>query len=217
MEPSGVSCSVSLSRFIAEAGANGRSEAEDLIDYLLNDIGVSSIGYDHIRSVATDVFGLPQDINKDYAPPPKLDDDPDNRHKRTGDILLDLDEVRDVNKRLLKYEDADVNRLTMRRLQVQADIKEHKTRAVDCLAGYVDCVIYPTGEVAACEFTKPFSNLKEFDFDLEKLWHSHVAEEMRKKIQGCACTHPCHLSDSLWYDADFLKFYASKDSAGKFS
>ena len=30
------------------------------------------------------------------------------------------------------------------------------------------------------------------------------AREARARTRACACTHPCHLSDSLAYDADFL-------------
>ena len=34
-----------------------------------------------------------------------------------------------------------------------------------------------------------------------------LAKERRKLTSKCSCTHPCHLSDSMAYDAKFLKEY----------
>ena len=99
--------------------------------------------------------------------------------------------------------------LTMRRLEIEHEILNTKKRIIDCLAGYVDCVIYPSLAVAVCESTKPFANLKKFDFDLIKLLNSESAKKIRKLTSKCACTHPCHLSDSMAYDTKFLKEYFS--------
>jgi hypothetical protein len=111
-----------------------------------------------------------------------------------------------VNDRLETISRCD-DPLNFARLEKQVRIKETQRRLVDCLAGVVDCVVYPTGDVAACEFTRPFANLSAFDFDLDRLWRSQAAESRRRDIKGCACTHPCHLSDSLAYDGSFLSDY----------
>ena len=209
-----LSATLSLARGLVypEAG-EATSEMVRLIEFLRDDIGVKTIGYDHIRSADTDVFMLPAEINNGFAPPPKVDEDPNNRHKRSGDVQLDIDEMEQINTQLKQYESGDAGRLTMRRLEIQADVKKSRKRLVDCLAGYIDCVIYPTGDVAACEFTKPFANLKDFDYSLQALMDSPAADEARRLTRGCACTHPCHLSDSLAYDADFLKYYFDKPVA----
>ncbi len=210
-----VSASVSLVRDLVHRNGNGRSEAEDLIEYLRNDIGVRSIGYDHIRSAGEDVFSLPPGINSQFAPPPKIGETEDgNRHKRSGNIQLDVDEMEEVNERLLKYESNDTLRLNHRRMQLQVEIKRSRSRIVDCMAGTVDCVIYPDGAVAACEFTTPFANLHDFRYNLRELWLSPAAEQQRALTRKCACTHPCHLSDSMAYDTKFLKFYAGTEASG---
>lgn len=208
-----VSVGISLMRGIAlPKDGEKESEAVRLIKFLRDEAGVRTIGYDHIRSSATDVFLLPPEINSGFAPPPTTDEDPDNRHKRSGDVQLDIDEMEWVNADLARFQDGDAGRLTMRRLETQVQIKKTKQRIVDCLAGYLDCVIYPSGDVAVCEFTTPFANLHDFDFDLEALMHSEAADKARSMTRACACTHPCHLSASLAYDSDFLKFYLSDHS-----
>ena len=95
----------------------------------------------------------------------------------------------------------------MRRLEIEHEILQTKDKVVDCLAGYVDCVIYPSLEVSVCESTKPFANLKEFNFNLLRLLNSNLAKKRRELTTKCSCTHPCHLSDSLAYDTKFLKEY----------
>lgn len=74
-----------------------------------------------------------------------------------------------------------------------------------CLAGYIDGVIFPNGDVALCEFTKPFINLHDFNLDFNKLWNSSKTEQMRHKIQECFCTHPCNLSTSMSFDPNSIK------------
>jgi hypothetical protein len=204
-----VSASISLARDVVLHEAGGTSEAVRLVEFLRDDVGVDTIGYDHIRSAATDAYHLPAALNSGFGPPPTTAEDPRHRHQRTADLDLAVDEMESANAELRPFEQSDATRLTMRRLQIQADIKRSRSRVVDCLAGFVDCVVYPSGDVAVCEFTKPFANLRSADFDLEAVMHGPAAERARALTRRCACTHPCHLSDSLAYDADFLKFYLS--------
>lgn len=56
-------------------------------------------------------------------------------------------------------------------------------------AGSAVGVIYSNGDVAHCEFTKPFANLAQFDFDFSALWQSEAAWERRGQIRCCHCTH----------------------------
>ena len=114
-----------------------------------------------------------------------------------------------INTILKKSNYLSKDYLTMRRLEIEHEILKSKKRIVDCLAGYVDCVIYPSLDVAVCESTKPFANLKSFNYNLIDLLKSNEAVERRKLTSKCSCTHPCHLSDSLAYDKKFLKEYFS--------
>jgi len=206
-----VSVSISLARQIVFPNNKDiLSELEELISFLRKDIGIKSIGYDHIRSTSTDVYALPAKINSNFQPPPNTIEDPKNRHKRAGDVQLDLDEMIQINNRLEEFEGSNIDRLTVHRLKKQVEVKTEKRRIVDCVSGYKDGVIYPGGNVSVCEFTKPFANLANFDYDFRKLWMSKQAEEYRMLTQKCACTHPCHLGDSLAFDSDFLIKYVSQ-------
>ena len=82
-----------------------------------------------------------------------------------------------------------------------------KNKVIDCLAGYIDCVIYPSLDVSVCESTNSFANLRKFNFNLIELLNSNLAVERRELTSKCSCTHPCHLSDSMAYDTKFLKEY----------
>ena len=83
-------------------------------------------------------------------------------------------------------------------------IKDRK-RIFKCLAGYLDGVIYPNGDVALCEATRPVGNLKNFDMDFQKLWWSDSANKMRDNTKNCCCIHGCNLVSSMQYDANSLK------------
>lgn len=83
-------------------------------------------------------------------------------------------------------------------------ILEGKRALVRCVAGRADGVLYPNGDVALCEITKPVANLGDFDFDFYRLWHSPAAEARRSQIKRCSCIHGCHLVDSMKYDYRFL-------------
>ena len=44
----------------------------------------------------------------------------------------------------------------------------------------------------------------DFGMDLTAAMTGGQADRARERTRACSCTHPCHLSDSLAYDADFL-------------
>jgi MoaA/NifB/PqqE/SkfB family radical SAM enzyme len=83
-------------------------------------------------------------------------------------------------------------------------IFDAKRPPVRCLAPKTDLVIYPDGKTAFCEIVKPFADLKEFGYDISKLWNSQEAKETRKKNIDCFCAHPCHLISSMRNNARTL-------------
>jgi len=76
-------------------------------------------------------------------------------------------------------------------------MKKFKKSFVKCLAGKYDAVIWPDGKVSMCEFTKPFADLKNYQFNFYRLWTSKSAWEMRKKICCCFCAHTCNLMSAM--------------------
>ena len=198
------SVSISLTRAIASSRDGRRPEVLDLIDFLERETGLEEIGCDHIRSAETDVIGLPPDLCSGFTPPPAVEEAPDIRNARSGDVQLSTAEKTEINGMLAPLLSTRAGRLTKMRLDKQVEILRSRRRVVDCLAGFVDCVIYPSGDIAVCEFTRPFANLHDFGMDLTAAMTSGQADRARERTRACSCTHPCHLSDSLAYDADFL-------------
>ena len=186
-------------------------ELFDLLNYLKNNIGVSNVGFDHVRTIESDVFNVPKDIISNFGLPPKKNNEIKLKHTREDEVNLNIDEIGKVNEKLKSSGFLKNDYLTMRRLEIEHQIISTKKQALECLAGYVDCVIYPSLDVAVCESTKPFANLKHYNYDLVSILRSKEAEVTRAKTRKCSCTHPCHLSDSLAYDTNFLKeFFSSK-------
>lgn len=68
-----------------------------------------------------------------------------------------------------------------------------KKRGLPCRAGHDIGVIYPNGDVAFCEMTKPVGNLRETNFDFKKIWSSEDAEKRRFQTKDCYCGHTCYL------------------------
>src|SRR6185436_19568463 len=65
-----------------------------------------------------------------------------------------------------------------------------QTAQMTCYAGTAGGVIYDEGTVSSCENLAPIGNLRDFDWDFQKLWLSPAMKERRKKaLDGCFCTH----------------------------
>jgi MoaA/NifB/PqqE/SkfB family radical SAM enzyme len=73
----------------------------------------------------------------------------------------------------------------------------NKRRPFLCPAGDSIGVIYPSGEVALCELTKPIGDLADVDYDFHAVWTSERAQAMRARIRRCFCTHGCFQSVAM--------------------
>jgi len=71
-----------------------------------------------------------------------------------------------------------------------AKTQETQTAQMTCYAGTAGGVIYDEGTVSSCENLEPVGNLREFDWNFQKLWLSPAMQARRKKAHdGCFCTH----------------------------
>ncbi len=160
-------------------------EIEPLARLLWEDIGVQHT-YDLVRGAGFSAWNVPQEIfewedPRDCALPPL---------EKLESIM---ETIREINAR-----EGGAFDQCMRQLEIQVGMYLKKPMAYRCLsAGRTIGVIYSDGSVAACEFTKPFAHLGEFDFDMNRLWESEEAERRRKQITGCHCTHTCFVLTSL--------------------
>jgi len=88
-----------------------------------------------------------------------------------------------------------------RRSIIARTVREQR-RIVPCSAGRHSAVIYSDGNVHSCELlTNPMGNVREFDYDLTRLWKSEQACKARGIVDTtpCACTHENTLTTSVAY------------------
>ncbi|MDT5123089.1 MAG: hypothetical protein QOC96_2571 [Acidobacteriota bacterium] len=71
-----------------------------------------------------------------------------------------------------------------------ARTQEEQKAQMTCYAGTAGGVIYDEGTVSSCENLEPVGNLRDYDWNFQKLWLSPAMKARRKKAaDGCFCTH----------------------------
>jgi len=71
-----------------------------------------------------------------------------------------------------------------------AKTKEEGKAQLKCYAGSAGAVIYDNGALSSCENKPDVLNLRDFDWDFQKAWHSDAMKTRRKEVaDGCYCTH----------------------------
>ncbi|PJE70154.1 hypothetical protein COU97_01160 [Candidatus Shapirobacteria bacterium CG10_big_fil_rev_8_21_14_0_10_48_15] len=164
-------------------------------------------GFQFIRGSHSGVYSLNPAVSADFNPPDK------------SFRLPSPERLRQVNRLINTQIQTGQNQLLARIDQVKRgyllQIMKQKKRLFPCLAGKIDGVIYPSGEVALCEYTTSFANLKNFAFDFERLWNSPEANQRRAQTTHCACTHPCNVVNSMRYDLKTLLKLASPDEKNR--
>ena len=141
------------------------------------------------RSSNYGVFNLPKQVSSEIS----------TKEKSITD--LSVEELKDAFKKLknlnhkLSYKFWPVENQLY--LKYGIDILDKKIKLFPCYAGIVDGTIYPNGDVALCELTKPIGNLKDYNLNFYKLWHSEKANAMRKNTRQCFCIHGCNLATSI--------------------
>jgi MoaA/NifB/PqqE/SkfB family radical SAM enzyme len=68
--------------------------------------------------------------------------------------------------------------------------QEEQKAQMTCYAGTAGGVIYDEGTVSSCENLEPVGNLRDYDWNFQKLWLSPQMKARRKvAADGCFCTH----------------------------
>jgi len=71
-----------------------------------------------------------------------------------------------------------------------AKTQETQQAQLKCYAGTAGGVIYDEGTVSSCENLEPVGNLRDYDWNFQKVWFSPAMQARRKKAaDGCFCTH----------------------------
>jgi len=78
---------------------------------------------------------------------------------------------------------------------------EGKKCPLDCKSMIASCFINPNGDVYPCTiFNKKLANIRDFDYDLKKIWNSDYSENIRKKIKEkkcVGCWTPCEAYQTI--------------------
>lgn len=91
------------------------------------------------------------------------------------------------------------------KIRYSIDMLKTEKPTLNCLARFTNAVLFPEGEVSVCEPTKAFGNLKETNYNFERLWNLQKAKQMKAKLTNCFCLQSCNLLNSMKYDAKTIQ------------
>lgn len=80
------------------------------------------------------------------------------------------------------------------------DILKKKKQLIPCRISSFYPVIDASGNVYPCEQREKIANLRDFDYDLNKIWQSAKAKRARKSIKRkeCYCTHSAYQAPNVY-------------------
>lgn len=89
---------------------------------------------------------------------------------------------------------------------------DRKPWPVRCVAGRKIAVLYPNGDVSACELRPSAANVKNFDYDLSRTLKAAIISKEIKDIDeaGCDCFHGCFIPPSVRYNPFYMGKLAFK-------
>lgn len=144
-------------------------------DFLKYDLKPDKVNFNYIRPPSAD----PKELDIDHSRYAKLAEmiDEDSRHAA----------IKNNYGGNAGYFKAAID-IYMHGLIAKA--QEEQKAQMTCYAGTAGGVIYDEGTVSSCENLAPIGNLRDYDWNFQKLWLSPAMQERRKKAaDGCFCTH----------------------------
>ncbi len=163
-------------------------ELEELAWYVESHYPHARQGFEFVRGTNFSLWGLAAEHRADFNPPEDALPPPE----AWDNILATLDRIN--RRRCIGNHSFHLT------LHFTVEMLRTKRKLVACVsAGQNVAVLYPTGELAVCEFSKPFGNIRDYDLNFERAWNSREAEAMRKATSRCWCTHGCYLSKNIEY------------------
>ena len=147
----------------------------DWYDFLKNELKPDKVNFNYIRPPAANLKELEID---------------DARYARLAALI-----AKDSRRGALKNHYAGDNGFFKAALDVHmhnviARTRETQTAQLTCYAGTAGGVIYDEGTVSSCEILEPVGNLRDYDWNFQKLWFSPAMQARRKQAaDGCFCTH----------------------------
>lgn len=164
---------VELGTVISNFNINDLDEIEDFV----HSLGVESYR-NEVAECRTEFFNL----NDPITPPA------DVYQRLIKDFARKVEENIGKKKKLARTTEA----MRVVYYDLAGRILEEKRQVIPCYAGVSNVHINFDGGVWPCcvlGYEQQMGNLREYDYDFQKLWHSTKANEVRKYIKGknCAC------------------------------
>ena len=121
-----------------------------------------------VRKKGDIVFNIARGLNHVFA----VDSSMAFYHNPRDDkTVLSLDELKSVYAKIKKFM-VNQNKVVW---QYSIEILSNHKKILPCFAGTREMILHSNGDVSACEYTKPFANIRNFDYDLIKLWNDKNA------------------------------------------
>ncbi|MFH0986172.1 MAG: radical SAM protein [Candidatus Omnitrophota bacterium] len=76
-----------------------------------------------------------------------------------------------------------------------------------CYAGRAFLILYATGDVALCEMTRSFANIRREDYNLKSV----IGKARGFDTAACACSHECNLFHTLTCDTKWMMLAFNED------
>lgn len=163
--------------------------------------------FEYLRSKNPDNIGL-NIIRGDPRDVSQLDVDIE-RYAEFRDILNRYNSGNILKNRSF-MERMRMNKTVMSQDAIIETVRKNAGR-IRCLAADKIAVLYPNGDVAACELLPDvIANARDVDYDFKKLWSLRNRKEISDKIKktGCFCTHECFITAGLIFNpANLLRIF----------
>jgi len=145
-----------------------------------------------VRGGSFGVYNLPKSASSSFDP------------RDQTNSFLSLDEIRQTYACLKNWSDRNSFHFWPSRQQkiweLSIKMLEESRSEMPCYANAMESVLYANGDVAFCELSKIYGNIREHAYDFKKIWKSEEAEKIRKLISRCCCVHGCNLTTGLTFD-----------------
>ena len=167
-------------------------ELRDYVEYLLP-FGIP-LRFNIVRGGNFGVFNLPKSASSSFDP------------KDKPISFLSLQEIKEAYGLLKELSDENDFHFWSPRQQriweLSIEMLEKQKSELPCYARFMESVLFDNGDVAFCELSKPFGNIRRFDYDFKRIWQSDEADRMRKLISRCSCIHGCNLTTGLAFEPE---------------
>ena len=163
-------------------------EIEALADHIDAHYPRTRQGFEIVRGTNFSLWGLAPQYRADFNPPEEVLPPP----SAWNEILKMLERVN--RRRGIAHHAFHITTL------FTIEMLRTGKKLVDCVsAGQNVAVLYSTGDLAVCEFSQPFGNIRDYGLNFDRAWHSAEADTMRRATSRCWCTHGCYLSKNIEY------------------